>query len=196
MVTFRDFQKEFKSLELETEDDEELDRLEHIAACVPLYQQLPSQQPNISQSEGSWERSAEEEEGSGYVVVHSLFVQASRALLTVCRRQEEMNTRANDRSMRCRLYQYCIEEGSNIPDMMTAYPRDEPVYLSLPACNTPRGDFVGSRCLAATGICSSHHRWMRAACVSLRSEVAHWEAGSAIGRSCASSCVLGLYSQC
>ncbi|KAK4237647.1 mitochondrial ribosomal subunit S27-domain-containing protein [Achaetomium macrosporum] len=32
IMTFRDFQKEFKPLELEVENEEELDRLEHIAA--------------------------------------------------------------------------------------------------------------------------------------------------------------------
>ncbi|KAK4120817.1 hypothetical protein N657DRAFT_683301 [Parathielavia appendiculata] len=32
VMTFRDFQKEFEPLELEIENEEELDRLEHIAA--------------------------------------------------------------------------------------------------------------------------------------------------------------------
>lgn len=69
VMTFRDFQKEFKPLELEIENEPELERLEHIAACVTSCRGRPVCQSNISQSESSWERSAEEEEGSGYVAM-------------------------------------------------------------------------------------------------------------------------------
>ena len=34
VMAFRDFQDEFRPLELEVENDDELDRLEHVAACV------------------------------------------------------------------------------------------------------------------------------------------------------------------
>jgi hypothetical protein len=66
-MTFRDFKKEFEPLELEIEDEEELDRLEHIAACVAFFRGLGLCKSDISQSESPWERSAEEEEGSQYV---------------------------------------------------------------------------------------------------------------------------------
>jgi hypothetical protein len=64
-MRFRDFQKEFAPLQLEIEDPDEIDRLEHIAACVPRPDRLLLAQPDTSQSESSWEGRAEEEEGKG-----------------------------------------------------------------------------------------------------------------------------------
>jgi hypothetical protein len=67
LTTFRDFQKEFKPLELEVENEEELDRLEHIAACVAFVRRLLSHSSDRTQSEGPWEGSAEEEEDKRFV---------------------------------------------------------------------------------------------------------------------------------
>jgi hypothetical protein len=66
-MTFRDFQKEFEPLELEIENEEELDRLEHIAACVAYSHDLLLCNSDTPQPESSRERSAKEEEGSRYV---------------------------------------------------------------------------------------------------------------------------------
>jgi hypothetical protein len=65
-MTFRDFQDEFKPLELEIENEAELDRLEHISACVAPCCALPSHRSNTLQAESPWESSAEEEEGERY----------------------------------------------------------------------------------------------------------------------------------
>ena len=62
-MSFRDFQQEFKSLELEVDDEAEVDRLEHIAGCVQLCHTLSAHPPNASQSESPWEGGAEKEEG-------------------------------------------------------------------------------------------------------------------------------------
>lgn len=68
-MTFRDFQQEFKSLELEVEDEDEADRLEHIAACVTApCPSLHTHQPNKSQPESPWERNTQEEEGERSVL--------------------------------------------------------------------------------------------------------------------------------
>lgn len=37
MMTWRDFEKEFASMELWADNEEEIDRLEHIAAFVSLF---------------------------------------------------------------------------------------------------------------------------------------------------------------
>jgi hypothetical protein len=119
VMTFRDFQREFKPLELEIENEPELERLEHIAACVVPCHGRPVHPSNILQSESSWEGSAEEEEGSRYVALSC--VHASSTMLTThrLRPQEEISGRAIDPCMRCDMYHYCIEEGKNIPDMTT-----------------------------------------------------------------------------
>jgi hypothetical protein len=117
VMTFRDFQREFKPMDLEIENEPELERLEHIAACVAPWHGRPIYPSNISQSESPWEGSAQEEEGSRYVAVS--WVQTCAAVLTAHRHrpQEEISGRAIDLCMRCGMYHYCIEEGHNIPDM-------------------------------------------------------------------------------
>ena len=66
MVTFRDFQKEFEDLGLFVENDEETDRLEHVAAYVLEPSTLalfPIRfQSNKLQSQNPWKGSAEKEE--------------------------------------------------------------------------------------------------------------------------------------
>lgn len=46
VLTFRDFYKEFEPLNLMIENEEEIDRLDHVAACVPPFHGLPSCQSN------------------------------------------------------------------------------------------------------------------------------------------------------
>lgn len=71
-MTFRDFQEEFKPLELEIENDAELDRLEHIAAWVTPCCAAPLHRSNTLQAESPRERDTEEEEGERYA--HAAFV--------------------------------------------------------------------------------------------------------------------------
>jgi hypothetical protein len=47
-MTFRDFQKEFKPLDLEIDNEPELERLEHIAACVAPCHGRPVHPSNTS----------------------------------------------------------------------------------------------------------------------------------------------------
>ena len=65
MVTFRDFQKEFDDLGLFVENDEETDRLEHVAAYVSRPSTLVLYiccRSNKLQFKNSWKGSAEKEE--------------------------------------------------------------------------------------------------------------------------------------
>lgn len=74
MLKFRDFQEEFGQLELLIEDDSEIARLEHVAACVFVFNTPPymSQPSDNLQSQSSRERSTQEEvRATGYV--HILF---------------------------------------------------------------------------------------------------------------------------
>jgi hypothetical protein len=48
VMTFRDFQKEFKPLDLEIDNEPELERLEHIAACVAPCHGRPVHPSNTS----------------------------------------------------------------------------------------------------------------------------------------------------
>ncbi len=123
-ITFREFQQEFKSLELEVEDEDEADRLEHIAGCVTVpWRSLHTPQPNKSQAENPWERSTQEEEGERSVLAPLSRSNPGVKLTATCRHwQEEISSLEDERCMRHELYHYCIEEGHNIPDMRLKSP--------------------------------------------------------------------------
>ncbi|EAQ83822.1 hypothetical protein CHGG_10226 [Chaetomium globosum CBS 148.51] len=65
VMAFRDFQDEFRPLELEVENDDELDRLEHVAAYIIPSHYTSVCYSNWPQSQSSREGVTEEGEGSG-----------------------------------------------------------------------------------------------------------------------------------
>lgn len=81
MVTFRDFQNEFEDLQLFVENDEEADRLEHIAGYVPiprvLMRFLGWHVSNKQQPQSTWKGRAKEEEYSSRYVTNSRCLQGN-----------------------------------------------------------------------------------------------------------------------
>lgn len=159
ITTFREFQDEFKGLELEIDDEDELDRLEHISECdaPPALSSVPPGLTPDKQTESPLEGSAEKEEGEGYVLMPC--VCCCGAVLTSCSYQEEMSEHRDDLCGQCGVYHHCIEEGNNIPDMTTKDAQQSQAHPPLDCCPPRCLGLVGAEWVslpAQTPLSSAH----------------------------------------
>ena len=145
-MTFRDFQQEFKSLELEVEEEEEADRLEHIAGCVTPRPQPCTRTLTSRSLKARGKGAPKKKREKGRFQPRLFFSSLGAKLTATCRhrQEEEISSLADGRCMRYELYHYCIEEGHNIPDMTCLQSANLRYRGAVPLSHSRKGH--GSRC--------------------------------------------------